>query len=358
MQLSAHFTFAELTRTSQPFDNTPRTAHIEALRWGAVHVLQPLRDKVGRLRVTSGYRSPAVNRAVGGAATSQHARGEAADLIPLDESRDVLWQVVRDLAYERVIDQAILYEDKPHVHVSWAPGVPHGRGQTLVALAGGGYTPWSTYTGPLKQAPTPLPRTPTPSPQAPVALASEEADMAIITEEDKQRLADVAKQRAKDVLAATGEAVLDGDLDEEDATEIRSRVVDALIDVAMTGADIATPLPSPWEEASDMALEAAGERAKLAIPMLFRKLGRRLRFLATKNPRKLVRLLDDLVEEDALDNVFGNLQVPLAYAAAKRVTEIDAIYAKNSGIVFAGRQLMIDGQPYGQPRPKFKAPAA
>lgn len=45
-----------------------------------INVLQPLRSATGwTCRITSGYRSPALNRAVGGVATSQHTKGEAAD---------------------------------------------------------------------------------------------------------------------------------------------------------------------------------------------------------------------------------------------------------------------------------------
>ena len=45
----------------------------------ANHILQPVRDEVGPLRVNSGYRGLALNKAVGGSKTSQHCFGEAAD---------------------------------------------------------------------------------------------------------------------------------------------------------------------------------------------------------------------------------------------------------------------------------------
>ena len=43
-------------------------------------VLQPLRDRFGPIRITSGYRCPELNRAVGGVKNSQHLQGEAADI--------------------------------------------------------------------------------------------------------------------------------------------------------------------------------------------------------------------------------------------------------------------------------------
>lgn len=149
MQLSTHFTLAELTRTSQPFDNTPPERVVERLRRGAVQVLQPFRDAVGRLRVNSGYRSPRVNAAVGGVPTSQHVDGTAADVVPLDMDKGAAWQVLLTLGLP--IDQAIIYERRPHIHLSWTlrpTGVP--RRQRLVAVADGRFVAWSTYTGPLK----------------------------------------------------------------------------------------------------------------------------------------------------------------------------------------------------------------
>ena len=49
---------------------------------GLVQKLQALRDRIGKpIAITSGYRCPAHNRAVGGAAQSQHMRGTAADIV-------------------------------------------------------------------------------------------------------------------------------------------------------------------------------------------------------------------------------------------------------------------------------------
>jgi len=79
-QLTKNFSVAELTRTSVQADNTPTPEILEALQALCDHILQPLRDDLGKpLKINSGYRSPAVNLAVRGSKTSQHCRGEAAD---------------------------------------------------------------------------------------------------------------------------------------------------------------------------------------------------------------------------------------------------------------------------------------
>ena len=88
-------------------------------------VLQPLRDRVGHpLRINSGYRCPELNRAVGGVATSQHVKGEAADIAAADPY--LLAKVVRDTPdIWREVDQMILYPD--FVHISHRRGGPQRR---------------------------------------------------------------------------------------------------------------------------------------------------------------------------------------------------------------------------------------
>lgn len=88
-------------------------------------VLQPLRDRVGHpLRINSGYRCPELNRAVGGVATSQHVKGEAADIAA--EAPHELAKVVRDTPeIWREVDQMILYPT--FVHFSHRKGGPQRR---------------------------------------------------------------------------------------------------------------------------------------------------------------------------------------------------------------------------------------
>jgi hypothetical protein len=86
MRLSPHFTLDEFT-TSQTaarmgLDNTPPPEIMPALLKTA-QGMEAVRVRLGSapISVSSGYRSPAVNKAVGGSANSQHSRGEAVDFI-------------------------------------------------------------------------------------------------------------------------------------------------------------------------------------------------------------------------------------------------------------------------------------
>lgn len=85
MQLTEHFTLSEFVRSetaeNKHIDNTPSQEVVDNLRALCRNVLEPARVAYGEpIYITSGYRCPALNKAVGGKITSQHLRGEAADL--------------------------------------------------------------------------------------------------------------------------------------------------------------------------------------------------------------------------------------------------------------------------------------
>ena len=85
MNLTEHFTLTEFVRSETAdrnhIDNTPTVEVVANLRALCRNVLEPARTAFGApIYVTSGYRCPALNAAVGGKPTSQHLRGEAADL--------------------------------------------------------------------------------------------------------------------------------------------------------------------------------------------------------------------------------------------------------------------------------------
>lgn len=85
MKITENFTLEELYRSSEAekkhLNNVPSALEIKQLDLLAKTILQPIRNRCGfPVWVSSGYRSAAVNKAVGGSATSQHCRGQAADI--------------------------------------------------------------------------------------------------------------------------------------------------------------------------------------------------------------------------------------------------------------------------------------
>lgn len=97
-KLSENFTLDEMiyseTAKARRISNKPTTIHKKTLKHTCQYLLEPLRKLLNEkykeykgkkvkevgLKVTSGYRSAKLNAAVGGATTSQHCQGEAADI--------------------------------------------------------------------------------------------------------------------------------------------------------------------------------------------------------------------------------------------------------------------------------------
>jgi zinc D-Ala-D-Ala carboxypeptidase len=86
---SPHFKWAELYVTNTGLRNFPSTEQMEKLLYLAWYVLEPIREQWGPIKVTSGFRSGEVNRAIKGSPTSQHCDGEAADIVFFDASVDI-----------------------------------------------------------------------------------------------------------------------------------------------------------------------------------------------------------------------------------------------------------------------------
>jgi len=128
MQLSTNFSLDELTRsmtaTRLCIDNTPSMRVIDSLQALVDNVLQPVRDRLGPVRISSGYRSPELNKAIGGSPTSDHCFGYAADIQINGFDNKELARWIRDGGG---FTQLILefYEDgKPNsgwVHISYNP---------------------------------------------------------------------------------------------------------------------------------------------------------------------------------------------------------------------------------------------
>jgi len=119
MKISKNFTLEELCVTSQKMDNTPTKEAVVALRELVENVLQPARDILGSaITVNSGYRSPVVNKAIGGAATSQHMKGEAADIRCADNKK--LFEIIRNnFVFDQLIHEFGDDKQPQWVHVSY-----------------------------------------------------------------------------------------------------------------------------------------------------------------------------------------------------------------------------------------------
>lgn len=149
MQLSPHFTLRELTRSDTAarlgMTNMPDETGIARLTMVAHYVLEPVRDRFGPTRVNCGYRDPAVNARVPGAAKkSQHMECWAVDFETVNASNDEVaaWIAAGNLPHG--FDQLIREFRVPGVpssgwvHCSWTDA--RLRHSILTAARQGGRT--------------------------------------------------------------------------------------------------------------------------------------------------------------------------------------------------------------------------
>ena len=146
MRLTKNFTLSELTKSNTALrlgiDNRPTKEGIIKLRLYATEILQPLREVLGAIRITSGYRSPQLSEAIGSSSNSQHCRYEAVDMqfVKRGKMDNIkIYDALIDLDLD--FDQCILEfgnatehidpTEPDWIHLSWK--VVDNRRQTLVA---------------------------------------------------------------------------------------------------------------------------------------------------------------------------------------------------------------------------------
>lgn len=146
MQLTTNFSLAEMikseTAVRRDMDNIPGTVEIDNLRVLCEQILQPIRDAYDRgVKVNSGYRSPDVNAAVGGSRTSDHCKGQAADIeIPGVPNGDLAQYVADYFEFTQLILEFYTpgVPDSGWVHVSYDPS--NLKKQILTAMRENGKT--------------------------------------------------------------------------------------------------------------------------------------------------------------------------------------------------------------------------
>jgi len=123
MKLSKNFALSEITHSNTAkrlgIDNEPTETHLQNMQHLVDNLLQPLRDSIGPIRISSGYRNPSLNRAIGGSSSSQHCKGQALDI--------QFWQggkMMNELIYEWILDSGLEFDqminefDFAWIHIS------------------------------------------------------------------------------------------------------------------------------------------------------------------------------------------------------------------------------------------------
>lgn len=155
-----NFTLSELTRSEtarkRGLDNTPSAEHAANLEMLVAQLLDPLREAwavrcanehwgTPALTVTSGYRGPALNKAVGGAAASAHCLGFAADIVPangrLAEFKGFCSGWLKGKAFDQMISEDENAAGVPRwVHLGYK-NQQGGQRRQLLSMIGGKYQP-------------------------------------------------------------------------------------------------------------------------------------------------------------------------------------------------------------------------
>ena len=136
MKLSKNFSRAEIEHSNTAkrlgISNEMSDKHLENMQRVIDNLIQPMRDAIGPIRISSGYRSPKLNKAIGGSSRSQHSKGEALDL-QFWEKGKMNNKVIYDWVLESGVefDQMINEFDCSWIHISLKSR--ENRGQVLEA---------------------------------------------------------------------------------------------------------------------------------------------------------------------------------------------------------------------------------
>ena len=137
MRLSKNFTLSEITKSNTAkrlgIKNAPDKEHLKNMQVLIRDLIQPIRDAIGPIRISSGYRNPQLNRAIGGSTKSQHCKGEALDLQFWKDgemcNKEIYdWVIKSEIEFDQMINEF----DFAWIHISLKNG---GKNRHMVLEA-------------------------------------------------------------------------------------------------------------------------------------------------------------------------------------------------------------------------------
>lgn len=146
MNLSKHVTRSEFERSetaiNRGIDNSMNEWEIERAKLVCENCFERIREHLGQpIKINSGFRSGALNRAIGGATTSQHSLGEAIDLDLHD--RDLFEWIIDNVEFDQLIFEGGTTERADWFHISYRKG--RLRKQVLRMVKKGGKSIYIPY---------------------------------------------------------------------------------------------------------------------------------------------------------------------------------------------------------------------
>lgn len=149
MKLSQNFYLNEFTRSDaakrQGIPNVPNAQEIERLKAICEDILEPLRADMGfPIFISSGFRSAAVNKKIGGSTTSQHCKGEAVDIDNDGNNAEIFHWILENADFDQLIWEFGNEKEPDWVHVSYVKDRKN-RGQILRAKRVAGKTVYEKF---------------------------------------------------------------------------------------------------------------------------------------------------------------------------------------------------------------------
>lgn len=135
--ISKHITLKEAisspTAVRLGISNAPDKETLERMKKVAERCFEPLREWYGKpIRINSFYRSPELNKAIGGSETSQHSFGEAIDIDAGNENKKLFDWIINNLDFDQVISEFGTNDFPEWIHISYTERKPN-RNQVLRA---------------------------------------------------------------------------------------------------------------------------------------------------------------------------------------------------------------------------------
>ncbi len=152
MNISEHISMKEALRSNTAkrlgIDNMPDNDTLVTMQITAEHIFEPLRNKFNEpIYISSFYRSPELNKAIGGSSSSQHCKGEAIDIddVYSKASNADFFNYIKDkLEFDQLIWEFGNDENPAWVHVSYSLG--KNRMRILKAIKENGRTKYINIT--------------------------------------------------------------------------------------------------------------------------------------------------------------------------------------------------------------------
>jgi len=140
-RISSHISYKEAIRSSTAskygIDNNPNPWQLENMKAWAKHIFEPLRLWVGgAIRINSFFRSPEVNKKVGGSKTSSHMKGQAGDIDDTHQyktNKEMFYYIKENLSFDQLIWEFGDDENPDWIHVSYVSHLEN-RCQVLRAI--------------------------------------------------------------------------------------------------------------------------------------------------------------------------------------------------------------------------------